>query len=81
MNSLSFISFPIRCFLDTLHTVLSVRKEADTEVETMGTFLVLVGFVHRCVNLVLVVLGPVVVVVEVLAVAAVRVGPFHLQII
>ena len=46
----------------------------------MGTFLVLVGFVHRCVNLVLVVLGPVVVVVEVLAVAAVRVGPLHLQV-
>ena len=41
----------------------------------------LVGFVHRRVNLVvLVVLGPVVVVVEVLAVAAVRIGPFHLQV-
>ena len=65
-----------------MHTVLSVRNARDTEVETTGTFfcfLALVGFVHRRVNLVvLVVLGPVVVVVEVLAVAAVRIGPFHL---
>ena len=64
-----------------MHTVLSVRNARDTEVETTGTFLALVGFVHRRVNLVvLVVLGPVVVVVEVLAVAAVRIGPFHLQV-
>ena len=41
----------------------------------------LVGFVHRRVLVVVhVVLGPVVVVVEVLAVAAVRIGPFHLKV-
>ena len=64
-----------------IHTVLSVRKAEDTEVETMEDFfLALVGFVHRRVVYVLVVLGTVVVVVEVLAVAAVSVSPFHLQV-
>lgn len=65
-----------------IHTVHSVRKAIDTEVEPWGLFLALVGFVNgRVFHVLLVpVCGPVVVVVEVLAVAAVRIGPFHLQV-